>query len=200
MSRESPEIGDVGGRERFSRAQRACCDHAAHQRSTPPSGLVEEARADDRVLFEERDALRHDMGCEVQVTLRERATEKLRPGDRAHAQPFAVSQPLSQRSIFRGAVNEPANQETRIQVNHLDSRRMEEARRSARERFAHRVAARLSRFSDRCNASRAASAFGFAGFDPCLAARIARRNASDLETPQRRAMSSRARAVSTSRA
>src|ERR1039457_301943 len=198
-SPEPPKIADVPGRERFPRAQCACGDHAVDQRSTPPPGFVEQARTHGRVFLEERHALRHDAGGKLQVALLERATQELRPGNGAHAQLFASFQPLSQRSIFGGVAHEPPDQEARVQMDHFDSRRMDVARRSARTRLSHRAAVWVSRPSDRWSASRAVSTFR-APAGPRLAARIALRSASDLETSQRRAISSRLRAVSISRA
>ncbi len=197
MSREPSKVGCVGGRERCLRAERDCGDHAIHERSASPARLVEESRAQDRVFLDKGNALGNEASRQVQVFGLHGAAQELGPGDYAHPERLALLQPVSQPAILGGAMDEASDQEACVEMDHLDSRRVEEARRSDRVCFDHRAAVLSSRPRARCSALRAASA---PGAGSCPAVRIARRRASDLLTPRRRAMSSRVRTVSTSRA
>ena len=197
--REPPKVMCVHGREQRPCAKRARCDHAVHQGSPSPSRLVEQTRAQGRVFLQERSALRDYLGGQLQVARLEGTAKKLRPGDHAHTERLASPQPVPEPAILGGPVDEAPDQKTRVEMNQRGSRRLEEECRSRRARFSHRRAAAPSRPRERCSAPRAANALGAPGAGSSPAARIARRKASDLLTPQRRAMSSSARVVSTSR-
>ena len=114
---------------------------------------------------------------------------------------LACLQPRPEQAILGGAGSERTNEETRIQMDHgrRRSRRSEDARRCSRTRRLQALASDGFSGRDRWSAFKAARASLRESAPPALAARMARRSASDLDTPQRRAIPSRSRIVSKSR-
>ena len=129
------------------------------------------------------------------------SAEKLRPADRADPKRFTVSQPVSKLMVLRGPFRERVDEEARIDMDHepWSSAFRDDARRSLLARRLHDRAFAGVRARRRCRASSAARASGDLGRFCLAVVRIVRRKAADFETPQRRAISSRSRTVSTSR-
>ena len=139
--------------------------------------------------------------CQLHFFFIHGSAEKLRPADRADPKRFTVSEPVSKLTVLRGPFRERADEEARIDMDHRlrSSAFRDDARRSLFARRLHARAFAGLRARRRCRASRAAKASGELGRFCLAVARIARRKAADFETPQRRAISSRSRTVSTSR-
>ena len=130
----------------------------------------------------------------------DRAAEKVRPADGADADRDSLGQPLPQLSIMRGARHERPDQEARVQVDHRPRASLlpDAARRSVRTRALHARAFAGDRASALCRFSSASTASPARPISRSAVDRIARRKASDSETFQTRAISSRALTVGTS--